>query len=1476
MKKYLLNLLVFIFGIFFLVSCDIKSNNIMPIDESQTSNSKDDDAKQTESDESKPKDDDSGTTTPQEDVYFNVVFKDYDGTVLQTSQIKEGTTPTYNKSNPVRSNDENYKYEFSGWSPEITAITSNITYIAQYNKISYSNYTITFKDYDGTVLQESQVKEGTIPTYNKSNPVRQSDGNYKYAFSCWNPQLGAVTGDTTYIAQYTKTPLEYYTVQFKDYDNTILDTQSVKEGAIPTYNKSNPVRLNDENYKYEFNGWSPEITVVTSNTTYTAQYTRTELPYTISFDLDNGTSASGVSTIKIETLTKDKFKFDITKSKYVFRGWEYNGTQVFDENGNIINNIQLSSNMIFKAIFEESVTLTITYSIYNPKTNQLINTYTTKPNDLGGVSETRSYHWNTPVNLFANPNEGYRFLGWYYNGTPLSNSSNYNYMMWEDDITIDARFEYSKYDLNIWSNNTDLGQVMIRNGNSQVWYDDQTQKQYFTESTTIAAYTKTDTRFLGWYDENNNLVSTNAVYTFTMPNRDYTLEAKWNHFNITYDLDGGTNNVNNPTSYNKDMSNIQLLNPIKDGYTFQGWEYEGNIITEINISNVCHMKLKANWSVHTNTSYKVEHYLQNLDDDNYPDTPYEVDNLTGTTDTLTNGELNTYEGFISPEITQVNINGDESTVIKLYYVRKTYEISSNNVNAGSIIGYGIYKYGKNITIQITTYLGYKYIGTYMNNSLYTDKLAYVIESISSNYEIRFELIPELSNFTFTSTVDNLTITDVKDKTVTNIVVPNIVTNISLGAFNGCSSLESITLQFVGDKRHTSTDTYQYPLGYIFGTSSYTGGTSTSQSYYGSSTSSTTYTTYYIPTTLKEVIIIDCEYIQNGAFFNCSSLTSITIPNSVTSIAEKAFKDCNKLKDVYYDGTIEDWCGIIFGSDNSNPMYYATNFYLLDENGDVKYNNKNYILTTELEIPSSVKLIGNYQFYGFNNLLNIVIPNCIVSVGNMAFRLCKSLTSIIIPNSVTNIGEAAFSGCSSLESISLPFVGDKRHTPVDTYQYPLGYVFGSIGGVSIDQYYYGSSITSTTDTTYYVPYSLKNVMITDCEYIQYGAFINFDNLKSIKIPNSVTSIGSRAFSGCSSLTSITIPNSVTSIGSRAFSGCSSLTSITIPNSVTSIEEYMFNGCSKLTSITMPNSVTSIGNYAFSSCSSLNIYYDGTIDEWCNITFTNLSSNPMFYGKEFYLLDENGNVEYNGNNYKLLTELNIPNTVTSIGDYQFCGLDNLITVFIPKSVTSIGFDSFNYCRSLVSITIPNSVTKIGYIFDDTGIILENVYYDGTIEEWCNITFFIKTNPMYYATNFYLIDENGNVEYNDKYYKLLTELEIPSTVISIGEYQFSSFNNLTAVFISNGVTNIGKAAFSGCSSLEYVIIPNSVTSIGSSAFEGCSSLTTVFYGDTKEKWDLISVDYNYELTKAKIYYFSEIQPTEQGNYWHYDDDGNIIVWN
>ena len=338
--------------------------------------------------------------------------------------------------------------------------------------------------------------------------------------------------------------------------------------------------------------------------------------------------------------------------------------------------------------------------------------------------------------------------------------------------------------------------------------------------------------------------------------------------------------------------------------------------------------------------------------------------------------------------------------------------------------------------------------------------------------------------------------------------------------------------------------------------------------------------------------------------------------------------------------------------------------------------------------------------------------------------------------------------------------------------------------------------------------------------------------------SVTSIGNRAFHGCSGLTSVTIPNSVTSIGEYAFYYCSGLTSVTIPNSVTSIGYNAFADCSGLTSVTIPNSVTSIGSSAFSCCSGLtSVTVDknnGTYDsrDNCN-AIIETSTNKLIVGCNNTIIPNSVTAisEYAFFRCSGLTSVTIPNSVTSIGDGAFCDCTGLTFVSIPNSVTSIGYNTFYYCSGLTSVTIPNSITSIGdRAFEGcsglTSVTVDknNGTYDSRYN--CNAIIHTSTNKLIVGCNNTIIP-NSVTSIGDNAFLVcsgLTSVTIPNSVTSIGKYAFYNCSGLTSVTIPNSVTSIGKYAFYNCSGLTSVTIPNSVTSIGYGAFGGCSGLTSV----------------------------------------------------
>ena len=375
-----------------------------------------------------------------------------------------------------------------------------------------------------------------------------------------------------------------------------------------------------------------------------------------------------------------------------------------------------------------------------------------------------------------------------------------------------------------------------------------------------------------------------------------------------------------------------------------------------------------------------------------------------------------------------------------------------------------------------------------------------------------------------------------------------------------------------------------------------------------------------------------------AFKGCTSLTSITIPNSVTNIGDSTFWGCSSLTAIYVAVDNKNYTsvnGVLFNKDKTalicypagktDKSYNITNS--VTSIGDYAFNGCSSL--TSVTIPNSVTEIGGSAFVGCASLKSITMPNSVTSIGDMAFYKCSSLTSITIPDSVTSIGSSAFSDCSKLRSITIP----NSVTSIGAWAFngctgltAINVAMENQNYVSPDGVLYNKD--KTTIICYPAGKKGNNYKIPDgVTEIGSIAFSRCSSLTSVTIPNSVTSIGSGAFNGCTSLTRVTIPNSVTKIGWNAFSDCTSLTSITIPNSVISIDWYAFRGCTSLKSITIPNSVTSIGKNAFG------YYYDNGYKKINNLKIYCYSSTAgeqyaKDNGFDYMLIDKFAHAKVNG--------------------------------------------------------------------------------------------------------------------------------------------------------------------------------------------------------------------------------------------------------
>lgn len=748
------------------------------------------------------------------------------------------------------------------------------------------------------------------------------------------------------------------------------------------------------------------------------------------------------------------------------------------------------------------------------------------------------------------------------------------------------------------------------------------------------------------------------------------------------------------------------------------------------------------------------------------------------------------------------------------------------------------------------------------------------------------------------------------KQLSEVVIPNTLKTLTTKVFYSCPLLSNVTFAEGGTE----------PL--VIGDGTVTSNSTGPSTYSGPFTNCPGITTLIFPERLTS--------IGKYAFAGMTNLQNVYIPSSVTEIKDYAFYNCSGLTNLTFAQTCN---GLVLGS-SSFSSSGVTSLKLPEGLTTISSNAFSSCKSiTSVSIPASVVKIDNYAFFSNSSLTTLQIatgsklevigndtfaktditsvslPQSIKTIGNYAFEDCKNLTSVTFEGSDTEegssletIGSYAFSGCISLTSFAFPYCGKDASgvyrkiklggsgTNVHIFQNAksltkvylseavasinnlfvkcpaletieiadnsenfkvsptqpiilnvngtaIQFLFGRVSGefiipegvTEIGTYAFSGQVDITKVV---IPKSMKTINnyafsycygLTEVEFakgcvvdiIGQGAFEGCRNLQSFVIPDNVTVISNSLFAGCESLTSVTIPEGVTKIDQKAFIWTTSLKQIKLPSTLKEIMNYAFV-YSGIESIVIPEGVQSLYAYAFEYCNSL--------------TYVKLPSTiTLFQGSVF-------------RECKVLKTVEMSNDLTILGASTFYKCPALEEVQLSSSLKLLPDSIFLGCTALKSIELPESLTHMAA---SASLTASSSAFDGcTALE--SVTF-LGNNLVYIGT------------YAFRNCTSLKELELPSSVTTIGNYAFSNVG-FTSVSIPTNITKLGNNVYSGCTSLESVNILGQVT-FGTNIFEKCTALTTAVIADKNTSisnyffdgcTSLINVTLPAELTTLGTYAF------------------------
>lgn len=663
--------------------------------------------------------------------------------------------------------------------------------------------------------------------------------------------------------------------------------------------------------------------------------------------------------------------------------------------------------------------------------------------------------------------------------------------------------------------------------------------------------------------------------------------------------------------------------------------------------------------------------------------------------------------------------------------------------------------------------------------------------------------------------------------LTSLIIPDTVTSIGTGLFQNNSGIESVSL--------------------------------------GKGITTLPENTFSNCTNLKTIDFssaISISSIGDYAFNKCSSLETITIPNSVLTIGTYAFSYCYGLKSINLSDNLTQLSdGLFYNCTALESFVVPKNVTSFDSGSFYGCSGMK-----TFDFGDNIEFIQQNSLNNFTNLETVIFPKNLTSVPNYICRNLSKLKNITLPENLESFSYNMFSGCTSLESITIP----------DSVRYIYGNAFSNC--TNLKTVIFGTGLTS----------------------IEYDAFSNCTALESIALPDSITNLSSSIFYYCTSLKEVTLPKNLNYIQNGMFYNCTSLESITLPTNCNYIYDSAFYNCTSLTTVENVSNVTEIYSSVFYNCSALaNLELGSSLRRVGSNAFYNCTSLPTIAYKNGNYLKVGSNEHYilcsvinkNVESFEFASDMkiimgqafadstikaiSIPSEMTEIPAYMFSNMNSLEEITIPNTITRINEYAFYYCRNLETVYIPDSVTYLSdYVFYECAS-LTSIRLPKNLD-------YIRNGVFYGCKNLEEISIPDNVQgiYSDSFSQSgLKTINIPKKCTYVSESAFrympngftitvdesnSSYRVINGSLYDYSGANLIKYCFKG--NEKYIILGKTVSSIYAYAFDYNQEFNAIYFEgsvnecDVRLNWGWVDSSY---YDSASWYYYSS---TYSLGCWHY----------